>query len=109
MQLRESFSVGSLTPISVAGRSGGASPPSSVKTWLAVRHSRSCLEDPGQVAGFLSLRGEEDLRPPDFSKMAVVAENILVAAQDGARDDRIIGVADFRRTESWMMSASLAI
>jgi len=28
--------------------------------------------------------------------MAVVAENILVATQDGARDDRIIGVADFR-------------
>ena len=84
-----------MTPISVAGRSGGASPQAAFKRGLQSGTRDPALKVPGQVAGFLSLRGEGDLRRADFSKMAVVPENILVAAQDGARDDRIIGVADF--------------
>jgi hypothetical protein len=47
-------------------------------------------------ARFPRLRGERDLRPAYFSKLAVVAERILVPAQDGTHDQRIIGVADLR-------------
>src|SRR5258708_30171994 len=43
-----------------------------------------------------SLRGKGNRRPANFAKTAVVAENILVAAQDGAHDERIISVADLR-------------
>src|SRR6267378_7409733 len=43
-----------------------------------------------------SLRGKGDLRPANFSKTAVITENILVAAKDGAHDERIISVADLR-------------
>jgi hypothetical protein len=69
-------------------------PKAAFQTWLAVRRSRSCPEGSRPVIG--SLRGEGNLRATNFSKAAVVAENILVTAQDGAHDERIIGVADLR-------------
>jgi hypothetical protein len=52
------------------------------------------LRVPDQAAG--SLGGKGDLRPANFAKTAVVTENILVAANDGAHDKRIISVADLR-------------
>ena len=48
----------------------------------------------------LQLWGENALDPAHLSKTVVVAENILVPAQDGAHDERIIGVADLRH-EIW--------
>jgi hypothetical protein len=48
------------------------------------------------LARFARLRGERNLRPANFSILAVVAKNILVPAQDGTQKERIIGVADLR-------------
>jgi hypothetical protein len=49
-----------------------------------------------RLARFPRLRGERDPRPANFSKSAVIAKNILVPAQDGTHNERIIGVADLR-------------
>jgi hypothetical protein len=40
----------------------------------------------GPDASASSLRGNGDLRPANFAKTAVVAENILVTTKDGAHD-----------------------
>jgi hypothetical protein len=58
------------------------------------RADRTRLVDDRLDAG--SLRGKGNRRPANFAKTAVVAENILGAAQDGAHDERIISVADLR-------------
>jgi hypothetical protein len=55
----------------------------------------------GTIRGFhsrvsCSLRSEGSLRPRNFSKTAIVAENLLMPVQDSVYDERIICVADLR-------------
>ena len=57
---------------------------------------RKCLDTLLKRTSAGSLRGKGDRRPANFSKTAIVTENILVAAKDGAHDERIISVADLR-------------
>jgi hypothetical protein len=82
---------GALTPVSGSPCPvGGIGPSFLIASKIGSGTPRRAL------ARFPRLRGERDLRPANLSKLAVVAERILVPAQDGTHDERIVGVADLR-------------